>query len=137
MAFPVVLITLLLMVQVTVVVRDALALAHAAREGARAAAVTADDDAAREAVRRAAGPLEAEGIEIAVRPRAEHRRRGGPVTVELGYIVRLRIPVVDRMVSTELPLDAAVTMRLERSYPTPSPRPTPSPGPSPEPGAEQ
>jgi hypothetical protein len=123
LTLPVVLIALLLIVQVGVVVRDALALAQAAREGARAAATTADDDATREAVRRAAGPLDADRIAISVEPEEAERRLGDPVTVALEYEVRLSIPVVSRIVSMNLPLRATATMRLERSVATPGPSP--------------
>jgi hypothetical protein len=133
LAFPVVLLAILLVVQGGVVVRDALTLGLAAREGARAAAVTASDDAVSEAVVRSAGSLDADRIEIAVFPPEDERRRGEPVTVRLRYVVRLRMPVVDRIVTTELPLGAEATMRLERAGPTPVPSPTPTPGPTPSP----
>jgi hypothetical protein len=131
----VVLIALLLIVQVGVVVRDALALASAAREGVRAAAITSDDDEVAVAVRASAGPLDAGRIEFDVDPAPDDRRRDEPVTVTLRYTERLRIPIVDRIVTTELPLRATATMRLERSSdagasPSPSigsPSPSPSP----------
>jgi Flp pilus assembly protein TadG len=123
LTLPVVLIALLLIVQVGVVVRDALALAQAAREGARVAAVTADDDAAHEAVRGAAGPLDVDRIAISVTPEETERRLGGQVTVALEYEERLSIPIVSRIVSMNLPLRATATMRLERSVATPGPSP--------------
>lgn len=131
-----VLLALLLIVEVGVVVRDALALGLAAREGARAGVVVGTDEAVREAVRRAAGPLDAEAIELLVEPDPAERRRGEALTVELRYEVRVRLPVVDRFVSTTLPLRSETTMRLERDgpeVPTPSPSPTPAPTPSPSP----
>lgn len=125
------LIALLLIVQVGLVVRDALALVQAAREGARAAAITASDDEAFAAVRRAAGPLDVESIEIVVEPSEASRERGSPVTIRLSYQERLRIPIVSRIAELEVPLRAASTMRLERSFPTPTPDPSPTPTPSP------
>lgn len=122
-----------MIVQVGIVVRDALALVQAAREGARTAAITADDEETVDTVRRAAGPLEAERIEIAIAPAATERRRGEPVSVHLAYEERLRIPIVSRIVSLDLPLRASATMRLERSTPTPTPEPTPAPTSEPEP----
>ena len=135
LTLPIVLIALLLIVQVGIVVRDALALAQAAREGARAAAVTADDDDAHAAIERAAGPLDADRIEIALSPAAGHRQRGDAVTVELAYLEQLSIPIVSRIVSLDLPLRASATTQLERSdmTPTQSPAPSPSPSPSPSP----
>lgn len=121
-----VLLALLLIVEVGVVVRDALALGLASREGARAGVVEGTDEAVRDAARRAAGPLDADAIEIRVEPDPEERRRGEALSVELRYEVRVRLPVVDRFVSTTLPLRSGATMRLERdgpAVPTPSPAP--------------
>lgn len=131
-----VLLALLLIVEVGLVVRDALALGLAAREGVRAGVVAGTDEAVREAVRGAAGPLDPEGIEIVVAPDPEERRRGEALAVGLRYEVRVRLPVVDRFVSTTLPLRSEATMRLELdgpAVPTPSPSPTPAPTPTPVP----
>jgi hypothetical protein len=122
-----VLIALLLIVQVGLVVRDALALVQAAREGARAVAISGIDEDARAAVRRSAGSLEADQIEIEIVP--ADRERGTPVTISLRYMDRLRVPIVSRILSLELPLRASATMRLERELPTPTPSPTPGPVP--------
>ena len=135
LTLPIVLIALLLIVQVGVVVRDALALAQAAREGARAAAVSADVADAHAAIERAAGPLDAHRIETTLSPPEGERRRGDAVTVELAYLERLSIPIVSRIVSLDLPLRASATTQLERSDVTPSPSPTPSASPSPTPSA--
>jgi hypothetical protein len=134
LTLPIVLIALLLIVQVGIVVRDALALAQAAREGARAAAVSARDDDAKTAVARSAGPLDGARIVIEMSPPAGERRRGDAVTVRLAYDELLSIPVVSRIVSLHLPLRASATTQLERSDATPSPSPTPSPTSSPTPG---
>ncbi|MEX0874632.1 MAG: TadE family protein [Actinomycetota bacterium] len=123
LTFPVVLIALLLIVQVGIVVRDALALTQAAREGVRTAAITASDDRTVESIRRAAGPLAFGRIEIDIDPGAEARERGEPVSVRLRYTERLRIPIVSRIVDMELPLRATATMRLERGYAESTPRP--------------
>ena len=131
LTLPIVLIALLLIVQVGIVVRDALALAQAAREGARAAAVSADDDDAYAAIERAAGPLDAGRIEVELSPAEGQRERGNAVTVELAYLERLSIPIVSRIVSLDLPLRASATTQLERSDTTPSPSPAPSPSPVP------
>lgn len=131
LTLPIVLIALLLIVQVGIVVRDALALAQAAREGARAAAVTADDADARAAIVRAAGPLDAERIDVSISPAEGQRARGDAVTVSLAYVEQLSIPVVSRIVALDLPLSATATTQLERSDVTPSPAPTASPTPTP------
>jgi hypothetical protein len=131
LTLPIVLIALLLIVQVGIVVRDALALAQAAREGARATAVSADDDDARSAIERAAGPLDADRIEITLMPTESDRRRGDAVTVELAYLERLSIPIVSRIVSMDMPLRASATTQLERGNAPPSPSPLPSASPTP------
>jgi len=114
-----VLIALLLVVQVTVVVRDALALGLAAREGAREAAVSGDDARAAATVRRSASSLDADRIAVRVQPSPDARRRGDPVTVTLDYVERVR--VAGRALRHDLPLHAAATMRLERTMRTPAP----------------
>jgi hypothetical protein len=131
LTLPIVLIALLLIVQVGIVVRDALALAQAAREGARAAAVSAADDDAHAAIERAAGPLDADRIEVELSPAAGQRQRGDAVTVHLAYLEQLSIPIVSRIVSLDLPLRASATTQLERSDTTPSPSPAPTPSPLP------
>lgn len=123
LALPVVLIALLLIVQVGVVVRDALALAQAAREGVRVAAITADDDAATDAVRDAAGPLDESRVDIAIEPGQADRHRGDAVSVSLRYRERLTIPVISSIVDIDVPLRAAATMRAERGVPPPTPQP--------------
>lgn len=131
-----VLLALLLVVEVGLVVRDALALGLAAREGARAGAVTGTEEAVRDAVGRAAGPLDAGEIELRLEPDPAERRRREPLSVELRYEVSVRLPVVDRFVSTTLPLRSRATMHLERdgpAVPTPTPIPTPAPTSTPEP----
>src|ERR1043165_8148815 len=96
LVMPVVLLALLLIVQVGIVVRDALALDQAAREGARAMAVTASPDEARAAVERSAGPLDAARITTAV---SDARKRGDEADVNLSYVEELRIPIVSKIVA--------------------------------------
>ena len=133
MTLPVVLIALLMIVQVGIVVRDAMALIQAAREGARAAAVTGDDAAAADAARRAAGPLDAERIEVLIEPPSGERVRASPVTVRLSYADRLTVPIVSKFVTYVVPLRASATMHIEQSAATPSPSPTASPISTPSP----
>jgi Flp pilus assembly protein TadG len=123
LTLPIVLLALLLIIQVGIVVRDALALTQAAREGVRVAAVTASDEDAFAAVRAAAGPLDAERIDIDLSPAERERARGAMVAVNLSYVERLSIPIVSRILSLEVPLKASATMRLERGNPTPAPSP--------------
>jgi hypothetical protein len=121
---PVVLVALLLVVQVGVVVRDAMALIQAAREGARVAAITGDDVQATATVRSSAGPIDGDRIQVTIEPPSGERARAEPVTVRLVYADKLTIPIVSRLVSFDLPLHADATMSLELT-PTPSPSPAP------------
>ena len=114
LAMPIVLLALLLIVQVGIVVRDALALDQAAREGVRTMAVTASPDDARDRVRSAAGPLDAGRITITT---SSSGKRGDDASVDLSYIEELRIPIVSRFLELHLPLRAGATMRLERDAP--------------------
>jgi hypothetical protein len=125
LTLPIVLIALLMIVQVGVVVRDALSLTHAAREGARAAVVTDDDAAIHQAVIGAAGSLDADGIDIAIDPSQAGRRRGESVRIDLAYELRLSIPIVSRIFTATLPLRATSTMRMERTTATPVPSGSP------------
>jgi len=114
LAMPVVLLALLLIVQVGIVVRDALALDQAAREGARAMAITASPDETRAAVERSAGPLDATRIATDV---STAKKRGDPADVDLSYVEELHIPIMSKIVALHLPLRAHATMRLERDAP--------------------
>lgn len=112
LALPIVLIALLLIVQVGVVVRDAIALSQVAREASRAVAVGGHDADADDAIVHAAGPLDASRIASDVTP-APPRSRGDPVTVALSYEERLRIPIVSRFLTLDLPLRASATTGAE------------------------
>jgi Flp pilus assembly protein TadG len=125
MTLPIVLIALLLIVQVGVVVRDAMSLVQAAREGARTAAVTGDDTQAAAAVLGADGSLDDDRVTISVQPPSGERARGGAVTVQLSYADKLTIPIVSKLVSFDVPLRSTATMRIEQTPPTPSPSAAP------------
>jgi Flp pilus assembly protein TadG len=105
---PVVVVVLLTVVQVAVLGRDALLVAHAAREAARAAAVDPHPGAA-PAAASAAGGLDPDRLEVTV------SGRGGPgsrVRVEVRYEAPADVPLVGRLVGDRT-LVSAVTMRVE------------------------
>jgi len=106
---PLVALLLLGLVQVAVVARDQVLVAHAAREAARAAAVDDDVDAVRRAAEQA-GPLATDRLEIEV-----HGRDGvgSRVRVVVHYTVPLRLPLVARG-GLDVELTSSATMRVER-----------------------
>ena len=109
LVLPLVALLLLGLVQVAVVARDQVLVAHAAREAARAAAVDDDVDAVRRAAERA-GPLAADRLEVEVSGR---EGAGSRVRVVVRYTVPLRLPLVPGR-GLEADLTADATMRVER-----------------------
>jgi hypothetical protein len=100
--------TVLLVVQVGLVVREQVLVVHAAREGARAAAVSgAAEDAAPAAAR-------ATGLDP-TRLRVEASTTGSGVSVTARYRARVALPVL-RMLVDGVDLDATVVMRREDQW---------------------
>ncbi len=101
---PLVVVLLLGMLQVALVGRDQLALELAAREAARAAAVSADPTgAARDAARRVTR-LDPLRVDVAV--------SGAAVTVTVGHRARTDVPLAGAFIG-DVELIAAATMALE------------------------
>ena len=109
LCLPFVAILLAVVVQVGVVARDHVRVWHAAREGARVAAV--DPDAA--AVAQAAESSGLEPLTVSIEPEVIERRQGEPVTVHVAYAPSLRLPVIGRWFEN-LTLDADASMRIEQ-----------------------
>jgi Flp pilus assembly protein TadG len=98
----------LVLLQVTLVVRDQVLLTHAAREAAREAAVSADAAAARRAA--AAGAhLDPDRLAVVVRGRG---RPGSRVTVVVRYRSPTAVPLVGSLVG-DVHLSSTATMRVE------------------------
>lgn len=111
LVLPLVALVLLLVLQVGLVVRDRLLVAHAAREASRAAAV-ADTDrgaAARRAAERA-GPLGGDRLQVSVAT----SRGGADVTAEVSYVSSTDVPLVGLLLP-DVTLTAEATMRVEGS----------------------
>ncbi len=108
---PLAVVALLLVVQVALVVAEQLVVQHAAREGAREAAVWNEDGRARDAALRA-GNLDAERAEVEVTP--SEREVGTPVRVTVRYRVPLVVPYVSRFLPGEVTLQASAVYRVER-----------------------
>ena len=109
LVLPLVVVVLLAVVQVGLVVRDQVLVVHAAREGAREAAVEPAPDAARQAAV-AGSSLEADRLDVAVSGRGA---AGSRVRVEVRYRAPTRVPVVGAVLG-DLTLEATATMRVER-----------------------
>jgi Flp pilus assembly protein TadG len=107
---PLLLLVALALVQVAVVGRDRVLVEHAARTGARLAAVDPDDHAVRAAVASALPPLDASSATIAI-------ERGGafgdPVRVRVSYDVPVAMPLAGWLLPSAIGVAADVTMRQE------------------------
>jgi Flp pilus assembly protein TadG len=103
-ALPLVVVLVLGVVQVAVIVRDQLAIELAAREGARAAAVSASPASAAGAAAEAATGLEPIDTATTVGP--------STVTVTVSHTTRTRVPLLGLVIG-DVALDASVTMRRE------------------------
>jgi Flp pilus assembly protein TadG len=108
LVLPVIVMLILAVVQVGVVVRDRLLLAHVAREAARAAAVDPELAAASTAAREASG-LDPDrlGVDLGV-----SRSSGDRLTVSVSYLASTDVPVVGLLVP-DVRLDTEVTIRVE------------------------
>jgi hypothetical protein len=109
LALPVIALLLMVVVQVGLVVRAQVLVTHAAREGARAAAVDGAPDAARHAVE-ASTPLDPHLLTVRVTGRDG---AGSRVRVEVDYRLVTDLPLVGRLLP-DLTLTGVTTMRVER-----------------------
>lgn len=108
LALPLVALVLLAVVQVGLVVRDQVLVIHAARSGARAAAVHHERSAPVEAAR-AAGPLNPGRMAVRSRGRSG---AGSLVEVEVEYRSPTEVPLVGALVG-DVTLRGSATMRVE------------------------
>ena len=102
---PVLVLALLAVIQVALVVRDQVAVVHAAREAARAASV--DPDPAR-AERIAHRTLPGAAVHVGARPAV-----GEPIAVEVTYTSKTDLPLVG-VLFPDPELKSKVVMRVER-----------------------
>lgn len=108
LALPVVALALLLVVQVGLVARDQVLVTHAAREGARAAAVDPAPGAAAVAARSTPG-LRPDRLRVTTSPRGE---AGSTVRVTVRYRSPTDVPLAGLLVG-DPELSATVVMRVE------------------------
>ena len=102
---PVVAVLLLAVAQIALLARERVLVTHAAREGARVAAVGGGASAVRTAVV-GAGELDPAAVEVRVQRRAE------VVEVEVVYRARTDLPLVGALMD-DATMTARATMRLE------------------------
>jgi len=107
---PVVVLLLLAVLQVGLLGRDLLLVAHASREAARAAAVEAEPGAARRAAIASSG-LRADRVDVQISGRDGP---GSRVRVTVSYRAPTSVPIVGRLLGDRV-LHSAVTMRVEGS----------------------
>jgi TadE-like protein len=101
----------LALIQVGLIANDRLVVVQAAREGAREAAVSTDEERVRQAVLRGGGLSEDRtSVEI-------HRAGsvGDPVTVDVAFRAPLLVPFVEWLFPDEVMVRASATMRQETS----------------------
>lgn len=110
LVLPLVLVVALALVQVGLLARDRLLVEAAARAGARAAAVQADESAIRAAALAAAPSLDP-ALTIVTVSRAG--TQGDPVTVAIGYDEPIRVPFVAWLFASGVRLQAEATDRQE------------------------
>lgn len=109
LVLPVFVLLILLLLQVGVLVRDQVLVIHAAREGARAAAVTdANADAAEKAAFAAAGlPLQSTEV-VTTPPGPKHDL----VQVQVHYTDPTDVPIIGRLLG-DVRVTGTVSMRME------------------------
>ncbi len=95
-------------VQVAVLAHDQVLLTHAAREAARAAAVSEEPDAARHAAQRGGG-LRPDRLAVTTSPRGEP---GAFVEVRVTYTDTTDVPLIGALLP-DLALRATASMRVE------------------------
>ena len=106
LGLPVVCIGVLLVLQLALVGRDAVLVAHAAREAARAAAVEPNGPAARAGAVASTSALDPHRLDVRL------RRGGGRVTAEVGYRSITALPIVGVLIP-DPELRSEVTMLEE------------------------
>lgn len=108
LVLPLILLAALAIVQVALLGRDALAVANAAREGAREAAVSTEEERVVSAALRAGLPADRTEVRV-----VRGGGQGDPVTVRVAYRSPLAVPFVEWLFPEEVRLEAEATMRQE------------------------
>ena len=107
---PILLLVTLAIVQVGMVARDQLLVVEAARAGAREAAVDPDAGSVRSRAIAAAPGLDPSRVEVSIQ---RSDGLGQPVSVTIGYVAPIAVPLAGWLFPSEVRLSAAATMRQE------------------------
>lgn len=113
LVLPVILLILFAITEFGLVFEAQLTLSHLARAGARLATVGATDAEIIDSIRSGAVGLDLDALEIGISPTDAARPSGATVTVTLRYTFSVVIPLISDIVGTDLPLVAALSMRVE------------------------
>lgn len=112
LVLPVIVLLVLAVVQIGVVARERVVLAHVAREAARQVAVDPRPEVAVTAAQQASG-LDARRLSVTIRPNGRPEPRSGDrVTVEVDYRAPTNVPVIGRLVG-DIVLNTDVVVRVE------------------------
>lgn len=110
LVIPLILTMSLALVQVGLLVKDQVLVEESARSGARAAAVSGDDDQVRQAVLSAAVGMDETKLEIAV---VREGGAGTPVTVTVLYHAPVTLPLLAWLFPSVVDLRGTAVMRQE------------------------
>jgi Flp pilus assembly protein TadG len=110
LVLPLVLTIALALVQIGLVLRDRLLVESAARAGARTAAIVDDQAAVASAVQGAAPDLDPAALQVSI---VRTGARGEPVTVTVGYVSEVRVPLVGWLFGGSVSMSAGATDRQE------------------------
>ena len=110
LVMPLLLLVALALVQVAVVGRDRLVVEHAARAGAREAAVDPDDATVRATALGEAAALDPALLDVAVERASSF---GDPALVRVVYDVPVAVPLAGWLVPSSIRVSAEVSMRQE------------------------
>jgi Flp pilus assembly protein TadG len=114
LVLPLALLAALAVLQVGFVAKDALVVGQAAREGAREAAVSTDDDRALQAALRSGLSETRTDVEV-----SRAGSVGDPVTVTVTYRAPFVVPFVGWLFPAQVELRSSATMRQEATGPVP------------------
>jgi Flp pilus assembly protein TadG len=110
LVLPLLLTIALALVEVGLLARDRLLVEAAARAGARAAAVEADEGAVRDDAVAAAPGLDPAALDVTV---MRSGARGDPVTVTVGYVDVVRVPFIGWLIGSSVTMQTQASDRQE------------------------